>query len=87
MLSMLLVCRVEIQNSLGISTALVPSTAELHSQRSGHQEAEGAAPGRRGHSSPVQLARAAEHHCCTSTAWLLAQRQIILLRPSQSQFI
>ena len=74
MLYTLLLWHVELRNYVGISTALVLTTAELHSQRGvDTKRQEGAAPGRRGHSLPVQLASAVGTSlCCTSTRSLAA---------------
>lgn len=69
MLYMLLLWPVELRNYVGISTALVLTTAELHFQRGvDTKRQEGVAPGRRGHSLPVQLDRyLGTSLCCTST--------------------
>lgn len=78
MLYMLLLWHVKLRNYVGISAAPVLITAQLHPQRGGEaQRQQGASPGRRGHSLPVQLdSTVGTSLCCTSTRSLASCSQI-----------
>lgn len=78
MLYMLLLWHAECRNDVGISAASVLITAKLHPQRGGETERqEGASPGRRGHSLPIQLdSTVGTSLCCTSKRSLASCSEI-----------